>query len=377
MKLISLTKPVLGKSELKAVERVFRSGWVAGQGPQNLKLSESIRKFTGSKYAISVNNCTAGLHLSLLALGIGQGDEVIVADYTFPATGHSVLYCGAKPIFVDVYIDTYNINPSLIEKKITKKTKAIIVVHALGQMADMTAVMKIAASYKLKVIEDAACAFGAKHNGKVAGSFGDLAVFSFHARKNITSGEGGIIITNNKKYAETVSSLSCFGMETAYKRQSSLAIPIFNKLGYNYKLSDINATIIVEQLKKYPRILRKKRLLAEMYNRLLRSNKYLTTPKEESWNFHVYQTYVVVLDVRVDRNKLIKALKEEGIQAQMGTYASHIQPIYHSKDKCPNSLLLFRQSLALPLHYQLKKKEVYYIVDKLNQLILRQVRYIA
>lgn len=372
--MIPLTKPYFDNNEINAVKETFASGWVAGQGPKGKELSEYIKKNTDANFAIPVNNCTAGLHLSLLAIGIKPGDEVLVSDYTFPATGHSVMFCGANPRFVDVNLCTYNIEPSLIEEKINDKTKAIIVVHEFGQMADMDKILEIAENYKLKVIEDAACAIGAKYKGKPAGSFGDITAFSFHARKNATSGEGGIVVTNNKDYADIISSLSCFGMESAFKRQEKFNIPSFNTLGYNYKLSDINAAIALEQLKKYPKVLEKKRELVILYNKLLENTKYVTIPVEPENNYHVYQTYAIVLDKRIDRNNIILSLREDDIQTLFGTYSSHIQPVYKSKDKCPNSLFLFNHSLTLPLYYELKVKEVEFVVEKLNYRIQKQLK---
>jgi len=371
--MIYLTKPYFDKDEIKAVQETFDSGWVAGQGPKGNELSEYIKNITNTNFAIPVNNCTAGLHLSLLAIGIKPGDEVLVSDYTFPATGHSVMFCGAKPRFVDVNIKTYNIESELIEEKINDKTKAIIVVHEFGQMAEMDKILKIAENYNLKVIEDAACAMGAKYKGKPVGSFGVITAFSFHARKNATCGEGGIVVTNNEKYADIISSLSCFGMESAFNRQKDFKIPSFNSLGYNYKLSDINAAIALEQLKKYPKVLEKKRKLVKLYNKLLENNKFITIPIEQKYNYHVYQTYAIVLDKKIDRNKLILFLRDDGIQTQIGTYASHIQPVYKSEDKCPNSLFLYNQSLALPLYYELKEEEVTYVVEKIEFHIKKQL----
>jgi perosamine synthetase len=372
--MIYLTKPFFDNNEIIAVEKTFRSGWVAGQGPIGKELSEYIKNQTDTNFAIPVNNCTAGLHLALLAFGVKSGDEVIVSDYTFPATGHSVMFCGAKPRFVDVDLKTYNIDPKLIEEKINENTKAIIVVHEFGLMADMNPILKIAKKYDLKVIEDAACALGAKYNGKPVGSYGDITTFSFHARKNVTSGEGGIVVTNNEEYANIIKSLSCFGMESAYSRHRKFKIPTFRTLGYNYKLSDINASIALAQLRKYNKVLNKKRNLVNLYNGLLESNNFLTTPIEEKNKLHVYQNYAVVLDEKINRDKIILGLKEDGIQTQIGTYASHIQPVYNSDDLCPNSLFLFNQSLSLPLYYELQEDEVKYVVEKLNTNIMMQLK---
>ena len=210
----------------------------------------------GVKYAIAVSNCTSALHLSLLALDIHEGDEVLVADYTFPATGHTVLFCGANPVFVDIDPQTYNININLIEGKITEKTKAIIPVHIFGQPADMSKIMNIAKNHNLNVIEDAACALGAAYKNGFAGTFGDIGCFSFHARKGITTGEGGMVITNNKEIEEKIRFLSVFGMQSAWERErAGFTVPTFNYLGYNYKMSDITAAVGVAQLKKLDKII--------------------------------------------------------------------------------------------------------------------------
>lgn len=371
--MIYLTKPFFDDKELQAVKETFDSGWVAGQGPKSAELSDLLKTITQTKFAIPLNNCTAALHLALLAIGVKQEDEVIVSDYTYPATGHSVLYCGATPRFSDVRLDSYNMDISSLESLINNKTKAIIVVHALGQMADMTSIMNLAQKYNLKVIEDAACALGAKHKGKPAGSYGDISCFSFHARKNTTCGEGGALVTNNEEYADIVSSLSCFGTGSAYKRQQTFQIPEFTLLGYNYKISDINSAIVIEQLKKYPTVLEKKRNLVQKYNGLFKNNPFVKPPIELENNYHVYQTYAVTLDEKIDRYKIILSMKEDEIQTQIGTYSSFIQPIYKSNDKCPNSFYLYNHSLALPLYYEMTEEQVDIVVERLNHHIKKQL----
>jgi len=363
--MIKLTKPYFDEEEIKAIRDTFVSGWVAGQGPKGSELEYYLQKYLRVKNAVVVNNCTAGIHLALLALGIKAGDEVIVSDYTFPATGHAVLYCGAIPRFCDVRLDTYNMDPILINSKITTKTKAILVVHEFGMMADMDPIMEIACQHGLKVIEDAACALGAQYKGKMVGSFGDITTFSFHARKNLTCGEGGAVVTNSKEYTNMIRSLSSFGMKSAFSREEEFSIPSFDYLGYNYKLSDINSAVVLEQLKKYPKILSRKRELAKLYNELLKDNPYIKTPAEHVDYYNVYQTYVVTISPHIDRSKLIIDLRDDGVQSTIGTYASHTQRVYNSYDKCPNSLYLFEHSLALPLYYTLKEEEVYEVVEKL------------
>jgi perosamine synthetase len=368
--MISLSKPWFDEAEIEAVKEVLQSGWVAGQGPVGMRLSEEIGAYTGVKYAIPVNNCTAGLHLALLAMGITRGDEVLVSDFTFPATGHSVMYCGATPRFVDVKPDTYNINPALIEEKITKKTKAIIVVHALGQMAEMDTITEIARRNNLQIIEDAACALGATFNGLGAGQYGDITAFSFHARKNVTSGEGGIVVTNNESYAAKIKALSCFGMESAFTRQNEFSVPVFSELGYNYKLSDINAAIALVQLKKYDKVLEHRLKLVSLYNTLLAERQEITLPVIAEKATSVFQTYAVVLNEFINRNSIIHKMRENGVQTQIGTYSSFIQPVYNNiEDKCPVSLRLFEHSLALPLFHEMTESQVETVVNTLIKIV--------
>lgn len=369
--MIPLTRPYFGKEELEAIKQVLDSGWVAGQGPKNRELEAKFAEYINVKKAVCVANCTAALHLALLSLGIKQGDEVIVPGYTFPATSHAVMYVNAKPVFCDVDLKTYNIDPSLIEKKITKKTKAIIPVHLFGQAADMGAIMKIAKRHNLYVIEDCAGATGSRYKDKFCGAIGDFGCFSFHARKNISTGEGGIIASNNEKFMEHIKSLANFGMLSAWDRAKSqdFIVPEFHYLGYNYKLSDIAAAIGLVQLQKLESLIRKRTKLAGYYNKQLGKTSFIELPYVMPNSRHIYQSYVPLLHKRINRNKLVNLLKQGGIQANIGTYAAHAQPLYKSKDKCPNSLHLFEHSIALPIFYELTEEQIDYIVEKLRKLI--------
>jgi len=369
--MIPLAKPFFDQKELDAIKETFKSGWVAGQGPKNYELEKKFADYIGTKYAVCAANCTAALHLALLSLKIGKGDEVIVPDYSFPATAHAVLYTGAKPVFVDIDERTYNIDPYLIEKSITKKTKAIMPVHIMGQCADMKEILEIAKKHKLSVIEDAACAFGSEYRGKKAGSFGDVNCFSFHARKSITSGEGGMITTNHKNIEEKTRSLACFGIESAYKRQSEFSVPQFTELGYNYKLSDIQAAIVLEQLKKSEKFIKKRQELAGYYNKKLKELNFIIPPFTEKHNKHVYQSYVCILDEKINRNKLISEMKKEGIQTTIGTYCLSTQPVYKSKTTNKNALYIFKHSIALPMFYELSFSQIDEIVEKLKKAVKR------
>ena len=357
---IPLTRPYFDSEELQEVKGVLNSGWVTS-GPKVKELERNISDYLGTKYAVAVSNCTSALHLALLSIGIKEGDDVLVADYTFPATGYAVLYCRANPIFVDIDPKTYNINPDLIEEKITDKTKAIIPVHTFGQPSDMDKIMKIANKHNLKVIEDAACALGAKYKNKFAGTIGDIGCFSLHARKGITTGEGGIAVTNKRDLAQKMRSLSVFGMnQPAWEREKETtpSVSEFMSLGYNYKMSDITAAIGIAQLRKLNKIIKRKKTLAKYWDKKLKNLPSIRPPYVSKNVTHVYQSYVALLSGRIERNKTIETLLTKGVQTQIGTYASHVQSAYNSKDKCPNSLDIFKTALALPIYYTLNKKDI-------------------
>jgi dTDP-4-amino-4,6-dideoxygalactose transaminase len=356
---IPLLRPFFDSEELEEIQKVLESGWVS-QGPKVKEFENKVADYLGVKYAIAVANCTSALHLSSLSLSIKQGDEVLVADYTFPATGHSVLYCGAKPVFVDVDLRTYNINPELIEGKITERTKAIIPVHTFGQTADMDRIKEISEKYDIKVIEDAACAFGAQYKGRYAGTIGDIGCFSFQARKGITTGEGGMVVTNNEDLAQRIRKLSIFGMRNVWdvERTDEFVIPEFVNIGYNYKMSDIAAAIGVAQLKKLEKITKRKIELAKYWDEKLQEIEDIEAPFVKKNVKHIFQSYVALLNPNIKRNKLIQELMQKGVQTQIGTYASHIQPVYNSKEQCPNSLEVFNRSLALPMYYMLNEESI-------------------
>jgi len=369
---IPLQRPFFDSDEILEIEGVLNSGWVS-QGPKVKEFEDIVAKYLDTKYAVAVSNCTSALHLSLIALSITHGDEVLVADFTFPATAHAVLYCGAKPVFVDVDSRTYNMDPESIEEKISDKTKAIIPVHTFGQPAEMDRIMEIAESHDLKVIEDAACALGAKYKMRYAGTIGDIGCFSFHARKGITTGEGGMVVTNSKECYDRIRKLSVFGMThaSAWDREKGedLIIPRFEDVGYNYKMSDIAAAIGVVQMRRIDRIITRKRILARYWDQRLDEIDHITSPFVCKDVEHVYQSYVVLVDKNINRNFLIKKLMDNGIQTQIGTYSCHIQPVYNSIDSCPRSLEIFNSALALPMYYLLEEHEIDIAANELGKSI--------
>jgi dTDP-4-amino-4,6-dideoxygalactose transaminase len=367
---IPLTKPCFGSEEIEEIKQVLNSGWVT-QGPKVKEFEKSISDYLGVKHAIAMTNCTAALHIALLTREIGPGDEVIVADYTFPATGHSVLYCGARPVFVDIDPKTYNIDPNMIKQSLTSRTRAIIPVHTFGQPAEMDAILDIANDHDLFVIEDAACALGALYKHRFAGTFGDIGCFSFHARKGITTGEGGMLVTNRDDIAAKARNLSVFGMTTAWDRRKSAAVNIssFTDLGYNYKMSDITAAVGVAQMRRLDAFIKRRRELARIWDSCLDGIEGITKPFINPNAETVYQSYVGLVDPDLNRNHLIETLMAEGIQTQIGTYASHIQPVYQSKKSCNQSLEIYQRAIALPFYVTLREDEIKEVANVIERSI--------
>jgi perosamine synthetase len=369
---VPLTRPDAGAAELAAVAAVFESGWLAGQGPRGTELEQGFTALTGRAHAIAVNNCTAGLHLALLALGVGPGDEVLVADYSFPATGHAVLYCGATPVFVDVRADTATLDPALIEAAITPRTRGIMAVDALGVPADWDDITAIAARHGLWVVEDAACSAGGVYRDRPCGSFGDIAVFSLHARKGITSGEGGVIVTDDAAMGTRMREDACFGMQSAFARQSAdtLALPTFARIGYNYKLSDILAAIATVQLGRLEEFTCRRRELADRYATLLAGVPGVTAPQIPADRLPTWQTYPVTVDAALSRDALVLSLRRRGVGSNIGTYAMHREPVYGTDSAtCPVSASLYARHLALPMFPGLSQADQDRVVDELAKAV--------
>ncbi len=367
--MIPLAKPFFDGDELSEVKQALDSGWVAGQGPKSKALEAALVQRSGAAYAVALNNCTAALHLAMLALDVGLGDEVLVSDFTYPATGHAVRYCGADPVFVDVHEDTYNFDAEDAAGKVTPKTKAVIVVHAFGQAADLDAAGALAREHGLPLVEDAACALGATWNGKSAGSFGAIGCYSFHARKNATTGEGGALVTSDAAIEARARLLSCFGMESAFTRQDEAEFhaPAFTALGYNYKLSDINAAIGLAQLRKLDAMVKARRSLAKLYDDLFSAKSLVQPPAADARAFHIYQTYAPKLPRGTDRDRVVSRLRARGIQANVATYASHLQPVYGRQPPCPVSADVYARTLALPLYWGLSEEDVHFVANALHE----------
>ena len=357
---IILGQPTVGDEELAAVAEVFKSGWLAGAGPTCLKFEERFAVTAGTSNALTTSNCGAALHLALHVLGSKAGDEVIVGDYTFPATGHAVMYTGAKPVFADVRPDIWTVDPAAVEAAITPRTTGIVAVDLAGQPADYDELRAIADKHGLFLIEDAACAAGATYKGRQAGSLADIAAFSFHGRKGITAGEGGALTTDNDEWAAKARKLHTYGIEPAINREGTdtLPIPSFHELGWNYRLSDVQAAIMNVQLDRLPSLLATRRHVADRYGELLKDVQGIELPVALPDREHPWQAYIITVDESISRDQLALKLRARGVQCNFGTYSSHLQPLYGQTEACPVSADVFRRHLAIPMHANLTDDQV-------------------
>ncbi|MDQ0757392.1 dTDP-4-amino-4,6-dideoxygalactose transaminase [Streptomyces canus] len=365
---IPLVHASLGEQELAAVAEVFASGWPAGQGPRGKALEAQLAGRFGVDGAVALSNCGVALHLALLALGVEPGDEVIVADYSFPAPAHAVRYLGATPVFADVRADTGTVDPQAVADLVTPRTVGVIAVDTVGLPADYAELNALAERHGLFVIEDAACAVGATYRGRPAGALAPVACVSFHGRKGATSGEGGALLTSDPAVAEHARLRSAFGITSIFDQAQvvGLPIPTFTEIGYNYKLSDIAAAILQVQLNRLDELLERRDAVAARYAELLGDEELLTLPRVPADRTHTWQSYLVTLDRSVDRTAVAAELRGRGIGCGHGTWASHLQPAFESKQACPVSADLFERQLAIPMHAELGTDQVERVADALR-----------
>jgi perosamine synthetase len=389
---IPITKPFFGAEEMRAVQLPLETGWVV-QGPYVTKFEEMFSAFTGAEFSVATSSCTTSLHIAVAALGLKPGDEVIVPAFTWVATANVVEYMGAKPIFCDVRLDTFNIDVEQIEALITERTVGIIPVHLFGLCADMDAIMATARKHKLWVVEDAACAFGGWYRGAHAGTFGEMGCFSFHPRKSITTGEGGMITTNRADFDEAMRSLRDHGASRSdlarHKGKGSFLLADFDRLGYNYRMTDIQGALGCVQMERAEWILSQRRAFAARYDELLSAVKWLKTPIVPESYVHGYQAYVCLFQpeqptlssverLHERRNELMMRLEESGIATRQGTHAAALQTYYADKydirpEQFPNSYIADRLTITLPLYAQMTEDEQQQVTDSLREVFSARV----
>lgn len=376
MEYIQIAVPSMDEREYEAIREPLTSGWLT-QGPIVRKFEQEFAEKHDVKYALATTSCTTALHLMLVAAGIGPGDEVIVPSFTWVATANAVIYVGATPVLADIDLDSFNISTDDILKKITHKTKAVIVVHLFGNPYDVEKLRKALPS-KIEIFEDAACAAGASINGKKAGSMGRAAAFSFHPRKSITTGEGGMLTTNDEELYQCAEKYRNHGAELSeeqrHRGSKPYLLPEFTVVGYNYRMTDIQAAIGRVQLSKLEKFIQEREVIASIYNEKLADIDWLITPKKGSNVIHAWQAYVLRIqrENKVNfRNELMEYLHKKSIATRPGTHAIHMLSAYNEANKkieakLENSEIAASTSMAIPLHNKLEIKEVNYIIESIR-----------
>jgi perosamine synthetase len=365
---IPLMLPDIRDEDIEAMTRVLKSGMLI-QGPRVAELESIIANYLGSKYAIIVSNGTTSLYLALKALEIGTGDEVIVPAFSFMATANVVEHVGAKPVFVDISKDTYNIDVDIVEQAITSKTKAIIPVHEFGLACDIKKICALAKKSNLLVVEDAACALGATEDDRFVGTFGNLGCFSFHPRKAITSGEGGVLVTDNDELALKLRTLRNHGIEIIDGKTE------FVSPGYNFRMTDFQAALLSSQFNRLDEIIKYKETLAQIYLNELAGVSSIKLPIVPNKKRHTWQSFHILLDDSIDRDNLIDKLKECGVGTNLGAQCIPFQRFFLEKYRLdclksfPNAMKAYTKGLVLPLYGLLDVNQVKSICRILKELI--------
>lgn len=374
--MIPIAKPYLDKDDAQNAYDTILSGWVT-QGPRVQEFEEKFAAYVGSKYAVALSNCTTALHLAMIVSGVGSGDEVICPSMSYVATANSIRYTGARVVFAEVDPVTYNIDIEHVKRLITPRTKAILIVHQIGLPADIDAFKALCAEKKIQLIEDAACAAGSSYKGKKIGSHSDLVCFSFHPRKVITTGDGGMISTSNEAFYHRLKLLRQHAMSVNDRVRHESGKIIFEdhiELGYNYRMTDIQAAVGIKQLQKLDFLVSERRKIAAQYQEAFKDIQTIRLPQEAEGYISNYQSYSIYLKpgCRISRNELMQKMLDAGIATRRGIMTAHRETAY--KEYCeglslPVSEDACDRSIILPLYYPMEQSDILLVIDTFKSLL--------
>jgi dTDP-4-amino-4,6-dideoxygalactose transaminase len=388
--MIPIAKPWIDEREADAARRVILSGWIT-QGPEVAAFEREFAEFVGAPHACAVSNCTTALHLALRAAGVGAADEVITVSHSFIATANAILYCGAVPVFVDVCADTFNIDPDQVERAITARTRAIVCVHQMGMPCHLERLVEIARKHSLPLIEDAACAIGSEvlwagRWERIGKPHGDVACFSFHPRKIVSTGDGGMITTRHKDWDARFRLERQHGMsvpDTVRHSSNRIIFEEYPDIGFNYRMTDIQAAIGREQLKRVPELVARRRALADSYRESLRDMEWLQLPFEPEWARSNWQSFCVRLPQGCDQRRVMQFLLDGGISSRRGIMCAHRELAYQGNGLARASGHLRGseraqdETVLLPLYHDLTREEQKLVTDQLCAALVGECSPVA
>jgi dTDP-4-amino-4,6-dideoxygalactose transaminase len=364
--MIRLTRPAVAGAH-ERIKSLLEDGYLV-QGKTVEAFEQAVSAYVGRSHGVALNSGTSAIQCAVSAAGIGKGDRVVLPDFTFPATANAVVCAGATPVLADIDPATYNIDPQSVAAEVTPDTRAVMPVDLFGLASDLESIERICAERELVFLEDSACAMGASYKGKRCGSFGDISMISFHPRKIVTTGEGGMVLTDSDDAAATVRRLRNHGIDVTDGTARFVAA------GYNMRMNEMEACLGVTQMEIIDEMIEDRRRAASFYNELLAGIDEVTAPVEPDGMFHTYQSYVTMVDARIDRDSLIASMRSRGVETAIGTYSIHVQPFYremlgHAPGRFPSSYHAFRHSLALPIYASMEEDTVRQVVTSLEECI--------